>query len=289
MAEGDLITGDWEMEVNGLLLGGESPYSIARIDGILDQPETRSADRLRLRRHGMIPGDDFLGGRTVTVTLEVYGEDDAAFADNVHDLGLALAPGEDEAPLVFQLPGVAGGGLRRLYCRPRRRSLPVGLEFFYRMPLAVVEFFATDPRLYDNTESEGLSSLPSAGGGLNFDAAFPIVFGALSTGGTINATNAGTFPTSPTFRIDGPVTNPRIENVTTGQTLSFTGSLAEGEFLLIDTEARTVLLGGTASRYSWIDADAEWWDLPPGTSEVTFRASTTTEASLTMTWRSAWV
>jgi hypothetical protein len=289
MPAGDLVVADWQMEYGGVLFGDTTSYSIARIEGLLDTPELRSADRQRLRRHGLIPGDDFLNGRTITVALEVFGDSDATFATAVASLQGALIPCEDEAALYFQVPGVAGGEKRLLYCRPRKLSLPVDLDFFYRLPIAMVQFFATDPLIYDGTEDSEVSTLPTAGGGLEFPATAPFTFGAVSTGGTINAVNSGTFHTSPTFRIDGPVTNPRIENVTTGQTLSFTGTVADGDYLEVDVDARTVLLNGTASRYSWIDADAEWWDLPPGTSEVTFRASTTTAATLTMTWRSAWV
>lgn len=289
MAAGDLITADWEMEYGGLLIGGDTSYSVAQVTGLLDIPDIQSSDRQRLRRHGLIPGDDFLAGRTVTLTLEVYGADESAFNTAVEDLQAAFLPCTDEAPLHFQIPGVAGGSKRLLNCRPRRLDLPINLDFFYRLPVATVQLVATDPLIYSATQSQEVSELPSGGGGLEFDVEFDAVFGAVSEGGTINAVNAGTFDTAPTFRIDGPVTNPRIENVTSGETLSFTGTVPDGDYLLIDTEERTVLLNGTASRYSWIDADAVWWSLAPGTNEVTFRASTTTAATLTMTWRSAWV
>lgn len=289
MAAGDLVVADWQMEYGGVLFGDSSAFAIARIEGLLDTPELRSSDRQRLRRHGLIPGDDFLNGRTITVTFEVFGEDQATFNEAVERFQGALVPCDDEAPLYFRIPGVAGGGKRLINCRPRRLSMPVDLDFFYRLPLATVQFYATDPLIYEGTEQSAISTLPTAGGGLEFDLTFDAVFGAVSTGGTIAATNEGTFDTSPVFRIDGPVTNPRIENVTTGKVLSFTGTIPEGQYLLVDVDARTVLLNGTASRYSWIDRDAVWWDLPPGTNEVTFRASTTTEATLTMTWRSAWV
>lgn len=288
MATGDLVTGDWRAEFRGLALGDGSPYELVAISGLLDLPEVRSSDRTLLRRHGLLPGDDFLGGRSVALTLEVQADDAGALGAALDDLLEAFRVGPGEEPFVFQFPGVAGGGKRLVYARTRKRSAPLDLSFLYGRARVEVELFATDPRLYGFVEHSGTSPLPTAGGGVSFPMTYPVSFGALSTGGTIVATNAGTFPTSPFFRIDGPVTDPRIENLTTGESLVLDISVGAGEFLTIDVEARTVLLGGKASRYSSLESSSTWWDLEPGRNEVTFRAATPTSASLSMTWRSAW-
>lgn len=291
MAAGDLITTDWQIEYNGVLLGDGTPYSLVQVTGLLEAPEVRTSDRSRLRRHGLTAGDDFLGGRAVAVTVEVYSASDAAFATDMAALLAATVPGNSagELPLVFQIPGVAGGGKRFVSARLRRRSAPVDLQYLYRAPVVELEFQTTSPYFVENALQTATSVLPSAAGGLTFNATFPLLFGAAATGGTISATNSGNFDTYPTFRIDGPVVNPRITNATTGETLALNITLATGEFLTIDSDQRTILLGGTASRYSSLDSSSVWWDLAPGTSNVTFRAATSTAAVLTMTWRSAWV
>ncbi|MFN0028411.1 MAG: phage distal tail protein [Acidimicrobiales bacterium] len=143
--------------------------------------------------------------------------------------------------------------------------------------------------IYADTASEGSCSLPSAGGGLSFPLTFPRTYGAVATGGTILAVNAGSFDTGCTFRIDGPAVNPKIESVTAGKTLAINITLLVGEFLVIDTQYRTVLLGGTTSRYSSLDSTSRWFSLAPGTNEIAFRAATSTVASLTAVWRSAWL
>lgn len=289
MATGDLVTADWQMEYNGVALGDGSPFLIAQVEGLLSLPDIVNADRERLRRHGLTPGDDFTSGRTVTLTLEVSSNDTYTFAEAVDLLMNATAPGSDEQPLVLQVPGVAGSGKRRVNCRPRRRSLPIGREFYYELPMATVEFYATDPRVYDDTEQSKQTTLPSAGGGLSFDAVAPFTFGAVSVGGTLNLNNAGSFQTSPTIVVEGPVTNPTIESLTAGKTLGFTITLGASDTLTIDTENRTVLLNGTANRYNTLDSDSEWFTLQPGNNEVRYQASTFTASTMTITWRSAWV
>lgn len=289
MAAGDLITGDWQAEYNGVLLGDGTPFLISQVTGLLDLPDITTADQSRLRRHGLRAGDDFTAGRRFAFTLEISSTDTVTFSDAVDQLMAATTPGGDPAALVFQIPGVAGSGKRTVFCRPRRRSLPVGREFYYELPLATIEFYSVDPRIESNTLGSDSTTLASAGGGLNFNATAPFTFGAVSVGGTLNLANAGNFDAAPTITITGPVTNPAIESITQDKTLSFTITLATGETLVIDTEERTVLLGGTASRYNTLDTDAEWFTLQPGNNEIRFQAATTTAATMDITWRSAWV
>lgn len=289
MAAGDLITTDWQVEYRSLLTGGDTAYSLVQVEGLADMPPVRPADQTLMRRHGAHPGDDFVDVRSVVLTYEIYAADATAFAAAVEALQLAFRPGGDEEALVFQIPGLADNAKALIWCRPRRRQLPVNLEWFHRIPVATVEMVAADPLIYANTESEGSSTLPTAGGGMTFPETPPITFGTVSTGGTITAVNGGSFDTDIVFRIDGPAVDPRIESLTAGKTIAVNITLDAGEFLLIDTKSRTVLLGATTSRYSFLDSTSRWFTLAPGTNEITFRASTSTVATLTARWRSAWM
>ena len=280
---------DWTMTYNGLTLGDGTPFGIAQVDGLLDLPSMRSNDVPILRRDGLYVGDEYLDGRTVVVTLEVYGSDADEFSTNIASLTEATVPTQAESALSFRLPGVADSGDRRILARPRRRAIPMNIEYFYRLPVATIEFVATDPLIYNDTQEGALSSLPTTSGGLEFDAEPDLEFGATSTGGTILATNSGNADTFPSCEITGPVTSPRIENVTTGETMSFPGlTLATGETLTVVFRDRTVLLG-SASRYSFKSSTSTFFPLIPGENEITFRASTPSAATLSFGWRSAWI
>lgn len=289
MAVGDLVTADWELEYQSFAFGGDSDYSVARIEGLVDMPAMQSGDRNRLLRHGLHPGDDFLADRTIRMVLEVYGADSTELATNVQALLTALRPGQDEAALVMQVPGVANGAKVLVWARPRRRSAPVDREWFYNLPVVSVEWVATDPRLYAASESSQQIALPSTSGGLTFSVTPPLTFGAVSTGGEQTLNNAGTFQTSPSFKIVGPVTDPKLLNVTTGKTWHYVGSVSAGDYLLVDMDARTVLLNGTASRYSNLAAASVFWDLEPGDNIVQYRAASYTASIATASWRSAWI
>lgn len=288
MATGDLVTQDWQMEYRGLALGDATNLALVQVEGLLDLPALTTSDTQRLRRHGLTAGDDFMGSREVTLTLEAWSEDSTSQSALLGSLAGVLAPGEAEAPLVFRLPGVAGGGVRRIGARVRKYSSPQNLDYLYGLPVVTMTLEAMDPRIYDNAASTVATTLPSTGGGLGFPTPAPLTFGAVSTGGSIAAPNAGNIATPVVFRVDGPCVNPTITNVGTGAALAFSVSLAAGEFLLVDSATRSVYLNGTANRYNTITS-AGWFDLAPGVTQVDFRASTATSSTLTATWRSAWV
>ena len=290
------VTADWQVSYNDLLLGSGTPYRVVwPIEGLADHPDVVVSDQPKLRSDGLTPGDDFLDGRTIVLRVEVTGSDDAAFAEAVSAFKRAFRAGSGvvEQPLTFQAPGVADGGVRRLVGRPRKLATPVDRQWQLRLPVFAVQFDASDPRIYDDTESSVGTDLAAATTGHAWPQGWPMDWGGASTSGIVTATNAGTYSTPWTATIAGPVTNPTVENVDTGQTLAFTAngglSLGVGETLVIDSATRTALLGGTASRYDRLTSPVSWWDLPPGVTQLRFGGSTSGTPSMTVTWRSAWI
>lgn len=280
---------DFEFTYRGLTIGGDTAYPLVRVDG-LGQPGVRSGDRAATGRHGLWPGDHWLNGRTLVLDLEVErGATDTTWEARVDAFASAFRPGlDDEAALVFQVPGIAGGGERRVYVRTSRRDLPVDQAWALRESRAAVELVATDPRIYDETQQSDSVGLPTATGGWSFPWSFDWSFGGGGIGGTIFANNAGTFPAPLTVRFDGPVTDPRITNVTLGQVLELDLTVASGQYVELDTLARTVLLNGTANRYEALSNASRWFDLDPGTNELAFQG-TGSGSTVTVTWRSTWI
>lgn len=115
---------------------------------------------------------------------------------------------------------------------------------------------------------------------------------ALGTGVVVNAGNADSYPL---LRLYGPMTEPIITNDTQGKSLAFVGvTLTAGEFLEIDTRAKTIYLNGdtSASRYSKLSFPASsWFTLSPGENELRLHPATYTTAVtlIEVTWRDAWL
>ncbi|MGW4158819.1 hypothetical protein [Streptomyces sp. NPDC004788] len=140
---------DWTAEYAGLVMGEpDSAISIVGVDGLVSLPDVRTSDLTLVQQHGQYPGDDYLNGRTVTLTLEVYGATADEFAQALGQVYAAFAPAGPERPLRFRFPGLAAGRTAFVNARPRKRSGPVDLNFANRVCNIVVELYATDPHIY---------------------------------------------------------------------------------------------------------------------------------------------
>ncbi|MFJ8955625.1 phage distal tail protein [Streptomyces sp. NPDC102381] len=146
---------DWTCEFGGLVMGEpDSPISIVGVDGLLTLPEIRSADQTLVQRDGLWVGDDYLNGRTVTLTLEVYGRTRDEFTTALSSLQAVFRRGGAEAPFRFRFPGVAGDQTAYVMARCRKRSAPLDLNFAYLTCNLVVELFATSPYIVGDVERE---------------------------------------------------------------------------------------------------------------------------------------
>ena len=121
-------------------------------------------------------------------------------------------------------------------------------------------------------------------------ASFPRSYGSAGTSGQLTAVNNGAAPAYPVLRLDGPVANPSVEQTNTGSILTLDATLQVGEYLLIDTRSRAVLLNGSAPRRSWVRAGSEWPLLMPGSNNFAYRGTALPGAPgqsslLTVTWR----
>jgi hypothetical protein len=278
---------DGQIIFNGLTIGYGTDYGITLLTGLHESPGVRTSDQDRARRHGQFAGSDWVTGRSLQASILVAAPHPS---DSWQDLSEALVVGSEPTAWQAQIPGVAGGRLVQLMARVRRLSLPVDLLYMANgYGTCEVEWWVTDPRIYDAELSSASTSMATPDGtGFTFPLTFPLSFGGAVTGGTFTATNEGEFPAPWQAVIEGPVDDPRIENVTTGQTVGFVGSLAAGETLEIDSDFRSVLLDGTASRYSWLTSGSQWFELAPGDNQIRL-AGSSGSGSMTFTHRSAWI
>lgn len=283
MSAGDLVTTAWQLELNGVLLGPGTNYLLRDVD-LWAAPEVAPAETARAQAHGMFAGRDWLRQRLVTASVAIVAQStDAAEIVLRQALTAAWQPPSDGTPV--PLVWMEDDAVKyRVVGKPRLASPKVSP----RMP-AECRFVCTDPRIYANAESSASTGLATVSGGLTFAAAAPFVFGSAGAGSTMACTNAGTFPTPWVATFTGPLVAPGLEHVGLGMSISFpSASLAAGETLVVDSAARTVLLNGTASRYSWLSSTSRWFELQAGANSVRLSGSSGA-GSVTLTWRSAWL
>lgn len=272
-----------QVELGGLLL--EDPYLIQSIQG-LGRPEIRTSEAARTNRDGYRPGRRLLGGRTIPIELVVVGWDQTGFGAALD--ALRALDAIDDVDLRLRLAGVAGSNTVRIPVHVQRDDIPLEEEYTSFAVRAALELRATDPRLYSDTETTLTLLSSTVTGGLSFPWTFPISFGGSGSAGSGNATNAGNYLAPVRIEIHGPIDQPRLRNETTNEEIFYDGELEAGEWLAIDTEARTVLLQGTANRY-WVLGATQWWGLIPGVNNIRFFGSASTGAVAHIMYRSAWL
>jgi hypothetical protein len=280
---------DYQLQIGDLVLGGQGNDYIVHTWSGLGIPEVRNSDSARPQDHGSFYGPDYLGARLISLDVTVRGASPDATVVNLDELLRewyldSTVDVNATKPITFKLPGQDE---RILMGRPRRAAFPAG-RIIGQRATGSLEYHAADPRFYSSAEHDASLLLPTATSGRGYDKSFNYGYGGAGSGGVVQITNAGTFTTRPRARIDGPVSNPFLENQTAGQTITFAITLASDEYLEIDFDDRTVLLNGTASRYYTKSGD--WWELAPGANDVRFGATgTDPAASATIYWRDAWL
>ena len=155
-----------------------------------------------------------------------------------------------------------------------------------------VDLFCPDQRIESQTLSSLVIYLFSGGG---FAIPFGIPFD-MSTGGstTDELTNNGNIDSFLNITLNGPLTNPTIDNLTTGEQLTITKTLTtSSERIEIDTKNRTVLYFSTPTATgvnALADQSGDWIFLQPGSNEIKLTNATyNSEASAEFTWRDAYV
>lgn len=283
-------TAGFQWDFNGLLLGDGTPYNIIQVEGLDAMPAIQQADVDRGRDTGQFQSVYYVGGREITITLEVQDTSAAAFRTDMDNLGLAFAPVPTvEMPMYYTLPGMAQAS-RLVWVRPIDRPNVIDQNYLFNKAKVQLRVWATDPRSYDSNLQSAIATLPAGNGGATWPWTWPVSWGSSSGSGLVNVTNSGNFETRPVIVINGPVDNPTITNNTTGLSLSFLISLINTDTLTIDFLNKTVILNGTASRRNTMSSAPNWWNLPPGTSVFAYRANTVQVGSTaTIYWQSAWM
>lgn len=272
------------VDLNGLTVGTGTAYGVAiRGTNWRATPDLRANHLDHAGRHGVRAGRDLLGSRRFTIIVQIEEDTMAEALEAERLVAAAWGPSDVDVPIVI----TDDNGAWRMTGRPQ-----LGMPDLSHADAGLIEvecrFAATDPLLYTDTEASDSTGFPAGGSGRTYSRTYPRVYGAAGTGGLITAENEGTIAVPWRAEITGPWTNPTILHVGSGRQLTINVTLAAAEVLTIDSAVQSILLGGTASRFSSLVQPATWFDLEPGTNEVRFGGASGT-GTAELSWRSGWI
>lgn len=125
------------------------------------------------------------------------------------------------------------------------------------------------------------------GTGITYPLTYPLNYGVAPgvTPGSVACVNAGRSEYWPTLRIDGPVTNPRVSLVETGDWVRYQGTVPAGQHLDIDCANRRVTVGDSPiSVRNKVTSYGSWLAVPPGGGSVAVTADSAGSGSLLSVW-----
>ena len=287
-APAQVVDTDWQVGINGLVLGPGTDYRLADISRVLGRTVAH-IDGEQSVRHGVRPGRYRLEKMSKVIEGSigdgsVSGFSPATVAQAWDALATAWVPTDHAIPLTYQLPGL---GRRRLVGRcgevdPDLADLAVGLVRF------AVEFVVLDPRQYSEDEQSAGAALAVSTGGFELPFQLPFSLG-LGSAGTLSAPNSGSVPAPWTGRLMGPINSPTITHVESGRHLTLAGLVvAGGDWVDFDSETHLVLFRGEGSLRSYLTADSSWFELAPGANTVGLGSPNPGDGTLSVFWRHAW-
>lgn len=195
---------DWTISYGPITLGDAETLPAVNFTNldVLTMPDVRTNDVTLIQRDGLWAGDDYMGGRTISLSLEVQALTREEFNSTVNLIMRAFSPGvSGESPLSFQIPGMFNGRAAFVNARTRKRSGPLDGSFARLYCAFEIELFATDPVIY----AQAPTTVTARKG-------VPVL---LTVDGSRSAVPQIQFTT---------VTNPKLTNAITGVAFSATGT-----------------------------------------------------------------
>lgn len=283
-----------QFEIGNVVFGRGCPIEVS--DFVWGGPEIETGDVDLPGEDGTVFGYDTHGGSTLVWEMASAGTYTAAECRAALQRLAAVwgnravrASPRAVVPLRLRVPG---GETVVVYGRPRR--LEAGATRLIRAGFVeyAADFRTADSTFYDDVEEQVLLDLlPQIGEGLILPFTLPAVLAPLGDSDSSRLTNSGDEATWPVITFSGPITNPGVEWLATGQTIQLITTLAYDQTATIDTRpwARTVLRSDGASLAGTIRGlRLAEMAIPPGSTEVKFRGQDMTgTARCAIRWRSA--
>lgn len=286
---------DWTCEYRGFVAGlPDSAVSIVAVDGLLSLPDVRASDTALVQRNGLWAGRDFMDGRTVTLTLEIYGRTREEFTAALNAVQVAFSPNVDsveEFPFRLRFPGVAADQTAYVMARVRKRSAPLDLNFAYLTCNMVIELFATQPYIVGDVprtvtvRSYRREEVPT---GVVLPATVPWHVegqGPQPADPVSRFTQYGSVTARPVVEISGAA-HPTLVDDVTGRffAVDYAGPM------LVDAAAETVTNAEGDSIAGLITVGSSWPVLVPGEHRLRLRSRDEyTAATAVVTWSDRWV
>jgi hypothetical protein len=283
---------NYQYQYGTLVMGEGTSIDVISATGFDTLPAVNQNDVDKERDWGQYEGAYYTTGRELVLNIEISDptRTDATFRALIESINAATIPSvSTEIPLLFFFPGMAAP--RQCNARVISRDIPMDLGYTqYISQTGSIDFWCTDPRIYDSNLQYGTANAP--GGGGIWPWTWPVDWVHGDPAGQFTATNSGNFETRgiATLTATSPLSNPGLANLTQGKGVYFAMTMAAGSTLVIDFNQKTVLYNGVNARQYMNNVTSKWWSVSPGVNNLQLTGGADNgAASVSFSFRNAWL
>lgn len=281
---------DFTVTLPGMTLQGQgvvdntAPVSAVFSDlkGWWDPPPSTGTVTQRAYQHGGWLNRAFYSPRVLVLEGAIFGDDPLMVRDAFEAFvgGLSI---NDLFPLVVN----EGGLVRHVMVRMEEDPLIVwngGEAATFN-----IQLIAPDHRRLSGDGTSPTYSvtvgLPFTEGGWILPVTLPATIEATVVSGSVSVRSVGSAPAPVTVTFTGPVSRPSVRSAVTGQSMLFDLDVLAGQSLVVDLDARTVLLNGVRRRNTM---RGQWLEPVPNDVLVFDSAAYNPDARMTVSWFDSW-
>lgn len=241
-------------------------WSIEQLTGWTGATRSTSELTQKPRQSGAWRSTGFSGARSISASGKIFAPDAQSLSDAFDRLNAAIPAGVDRQFVVTDASGTR-------WVNVQQSDDVLTNWLMTNIGSWSIQVEATDWRKF-GASLTGVTKLPSTTGGLTVPFTVPFTINATTVTGQVSLENPGNESGPVVLRIDGPCTGPVVTHVSTGNALVFSSSLVlqDGEFLLVDMDARTALANGQSNRAGYITSRG-WSAFDPGDNIWAFSAA----------------
>lgn len=266
-----------QFNVGGITINGDTDdngcdWILTKESGWFGSPAIKTARVDKPAARGVFRGNEYRGGRVMTLEGTLSAPD----VNTLRNAQRQVAGICPDPRLLYPLTVTEESGMALV----AMVSLDGELIMTPISALSVdfsIQLVAPDPRKVSTSAQTQVVRLASAGvGGVAYPVRYPVPYGTPGNTGAVLLTNAGTAEADPVMTFTGPLTSPSVTRNDTGDVVTYNGTLAAVDTLVVDFGAGSCLLNG-ANRRALLSA-TQWFSVPAGQGiTVAFRSTNPTD------------
>ena len=243
----------------------------------LESPSMRTILQDRAEEHGSFFSSSLYGSRVITLEGTIAADAATTYESRRSDLEEILKIERNAygipQPKILKFTTMDDLNLQVKCIVDSPLQLAIDFPTHGRFAMNLI---AADHFIEAQSASSSTFSAP-ADGGFILAIELPITFTA-STNSNKTITNAGNGEAYPILTFNGPLTNPRMQNSTTGRGFGITQTLTSGQAVVVNMRDKTVVQDGVTNVIGNKTASSKWWALEPGANDIFFASSDSSEA-----------